>query len=158
MKTKLFAFLVLAAMSGPLFAANDPLDVFKGRSHGQGQLKVIFKKPQTVDVDNVGTVQPNGDLVLVQRVDDHVSVPRTRSWRIHKVGPSRYTGTMDDAVGPVSFIATDNQVHFTYVDHDGNHFDQLLVSRGPKEIINYLKVKRFGFTVARMTETIRKLD
>jgi hypothetical protein len=148
----------LAVCASPALAANDPIDMFVGHSRGHGMLKVIFKKPRAVDVDSHGTIEKNGDLVLVQEVDDHSGPPRTRNWRVRKSGPGRYSGTMDDAVGGVTIQVEADGAHLSYVDHDGNRFEQLLVQRGPKEIINYLKVRKYGLVVARMTETIRKLD
>jgi hypothetical protein len=154
----LTAFALAAVPGAALAAPVDPIQMFVGHSRGHGILKVIFKKPQTVDVEGHGTIEKNGDLVLIQKVDDHSGPPRTRSWRIRKSGPSRYSGTMDDAVGPVSITLAPDGAHLQYVDHDGNRFEQLLVQRGPNEIINYLKVRKFGIVVARMTETIRKVD
>ena len=41
-----------------------------------------------------------------------------------------------------------------------NHldFDQMLTPAGPRQVNNRMRVRRFGITVARFEEVIRKLD
>jgi hypothetical protein len=157
--TRIVLFLMALAVAVSAQAASfDPVEFFRGRTRGEGVLKVIFEPAKPVRVESVGTAEPDGTLVLVQRVDDHNGPPRTRIWRMRRLAPGRFTGTMDDAVGPVTIALVGDSARLTYVDHEGNHFDQLLTPKGPGEAIDEMKVRRFGFVVARLTETIRKLD
>jgi hypothetical protein len=136
----------------------DPVEFFRGHTHGVGVLKVIFQSAKSVEDDSVGTIEGDGSLVLVQQVDDHSGPPRTRTWRMRRLSPGRFAGTMDDAVGPVTITLVGESARLTYVDHEGNHFDQLFTPNGPREVINRMKVRRYGLVVAHLTETIRKLD
>jgi len=157
--TRVALFIMALAVAVSAHAASfDPVEFFRGHTRGEGVLKVIFKPAKTVQVDSIGTVEPDGTLLLIQHVDDHGGPPRTRVWRMRRLSPGRFTGTMDDAVGPVTITLVGESARLTYVDHEGNHFDQLLTPKGPGEAINELKVRRFGLVVARMTEAIRKLD
>ena len=157
--TRIALFLMaLAAAVSAQAAPFDPVEFFRGHTRGEGVLKVLFKSAKTVQVDSIGTAAPDGSLVLIQHVDDHSGPARTRVWRMRRLAPGRFTGTMDDAVGPVTITLVGDSARLTYVDHEGNHFDQLLTAKGPGVAINEMKVRRFGLVVARMTETIRKLD
>lgn len=158
MKGVLALLAALAAAVPAQAAPFDPVEFFRGHTHGDGVLKVIFQSPKQVQVDSTGTVGDDGSLVLVQHVDDHGGPPRTRIWRMRRLSPGRFAGTMDDAVGPVTITLVGDSARLTYVDHEGNHFDQLLTPNGPREVVNRTKVRRFGLIVARLTETIHKLD
>ena len=65
-----------------LFAAAsfNPVEFFRGRSHGQGVLKIIFQSSKTISVDSFGTSEKDGSLVLKQIIHEPGTDPRTRYW------------------------------------------------------------------------------
>jgi hypothetical protein len=153
--------LLLSALlaAAPAQAATfNPVEFFRGRSHGDGDLKIIFQAPKKMAVDSFGSTEKDGSLVLKQIIHEPGKPPRTRYWRMKQDGPNRFSGTLTDAAGPVQVDWSGNQVRIRYTAPNHLNFDQTLTPAGPREVHNSMRVKRFGFTVARFEEVIRKLD
>ena len=53
---------------------------------------------------------------------------------------------------------TKDGIRIRYTAKDHLNFDQLLTPVSASEVHNSMRVKRFGITVARYEETIRKVD
>ena len=53
---------------------------------------------------------------------------------------------------------TDKGVRIRYTGKDHLNFDQLLTPVSATEVHDRIRVKRFGITVARFEETIRKVE
>jgi hypothetical protein len=152
------AAAVALVAASPAHAAFDPVDFFRGRTHGEGTLKVIFQPTKKISVDSVGRDEPDGSLLLEQTIHEPGKPSRTRYWRLRQSGPGRFEGTLTDAAGPVRVDVESEQVRIRYRGKDHLDFDQRLTRAGPKEVRNRMRVKRFGIIVAHFEETIRKLD
>ena len=157
MKRVVLLLLALVAAS-PVQAAFNPVEFFRGRTHGDGTLKVIFQTQQSIAVDSFGSSEDDGSLLLKQVIHEPGKPPRTRYWRLRHEGPQRYSGTLTDAAGPVRVDVKGDQVRIRYTAQNHLNFDQLLTPAGPHEVHNVMRVKRFGIVVARFNEVIRKLD
>ena len=153
----LFATAALS-LSVPAEAAFNPVDFFRGRTHGDSQLKVIFQAPKTIKVDSVGRSEPDGSLVLEQVINEPGKPPRTRYWRLRETGPGRFAGTLTDAAGAVRIDLLGERLRIRYKGKDHLNFEQWLTPTGPRTVSNRMKVKRFGIIVAHLDEVIRKLD
>lgn len=151
----LSASLLAAA---PAHAAFNPVDFFRGRTHGDGTLKIIFQSAKAMSVDSFGSTEPDGSLLLRQVIHEPGKPPRTRYWRMRKTGPRSFAGTLTDAAGPVRVDVDGDRVRIRYTAKDSLNFDQLLTPAGAREVRNAMTVKRFGITVAHFNEIIRKLD
>ena len=46
--------LMVLAVAAPAEAAFNPVEFFRGRTHGEGTLKVIFQAPKRISVESVG--------------------------------------------------------------------------------------------------------
>jgi len=149
------AALVIAL---PAHAAFNPVDFFRGRTHGDGTLKVIFQAPKQIKVDSVGRSEKDGSLLLEQVIREPGEAPRTRYWRLRETAPNRFEGTLTDAAGPVRVEVAKDSVRIRYRGKDNLNFDQVLTPAGPREVRNRMRVKRFGIVVAHFDEVIRKLD
>jgi hypothetical protein len=152
------AALALAVAASAAHAAFNPVDFFRGRTHGTGTLKVIFSSPEVIEVDNEGTAEKDGWLLLKQVIHEPGKPPRTRYWRLRQTAPAIFEGTLTDAASPVRVDVTKEGVRIRYTGKDHLNFDQLLTPAGPAEVHNKMRVRRFGITVAHFNEVIRKLD
>jgi len=150
--------LALALAASAASASFDPVDFFRGRTKGEGKLKVIFQASKAIDVESVGTDGADGSLVLKQIVTEQGKQPRTRYWRLRSEGGGRYTGTLTDAVGPVKIETDGGRIHIRYRSKDNLMFEQWLTPAGSRRIDNHMRVKRFGIIVAHVDEVITKLD
>lgn len=146
--------LLLAAAA----AQFDPVAFFRGRTQGIGTLRPVLQKSKTIRVDSVGTEQKDGALLLTQTIHEPGKAPRTRTWRMRREGPAGYSGTLSDAIGPVRVEVEASGIRIRYKDKDRLDFDQRLTAAGPRQLRNRMTIKRFGVTVARYDEIIRKLD
>jgi hypothetical protein len=155
-KGALAALLLIVAV--PAQAAFNPVEFFRGRTQGEGTLKVLFKSAKTIRVESVGTAEKNGSLLLTQKIHEPGKAPRTRYWQLRETGPNRFDGTLTDAAGPVRVDVQGDRVRIRYRGKDHLDFEQWLTPAGPKRVNNETRVRRFGIVVARFSEVIRKLD
>lgn len=121
-------------------------------------LKIIFQSPKHMTVDSEGRTDKDGSLVLEQVVHEPGKLPRTRYWRMRQMAPDRFEGTLTDAASPVRVDVTKDGIRIRYTGQDHLNFDQLLMPVSATEVRDKIRVRRFGITVARFDETIRKLD
>lgn len=150
-----------AAEAAPAAAAPafNVVRFFEGRTEGQARLKVIFKPQRGVRVQSRGRVQPDGTLVLVQDIHEEGKPARTREWRMREVSPGRFSGTLTDAVGPVTGETQANRFHLRYPMKGGFQAEQwLTLQRDGRTVQNLLHVTKLKVRVATLEETIRKLD
>ena len=136
----------------------DPVDFFRGRTHGIGTLKPVLQKPKIIRVYSLCTEQKNGALLLTQTIHEPGKAPRTRTWRMRRDGSDLYSGTLSDAKGPVRVTVERGAIRIRYRDKDNLDFDQRLTPAGPRQVSNRMTIKRFGIRVATHDEIIRKLD
>jgi len=149
---------VLVTLSAPAEAAFNPVEFFSGRTHGEGILKIVFQTAKKMSVDSVGRAEKDGSLLLEQTVHEPGKPARVRYWRLRQTASDRFEGTLTDAAGPVRVDVTSTGVRIRYKAKNHLDFDQMLTPAGPKQVNNLMRVKRFGFQVARYDEVIRKLD
>lgn len=158
MKLGLSALALITAAAAPAQAAFNPVDFFRGRSHGTGTLKIIFRSPEVIQVDSLGTAQKDGSLVLEQVIHEPGKAARTRYWRLRQTAPDSFEGTLTDAASPVRVDVARQGIRIRYTGKDHLNFDQLLTAASPREVHNHMRVRRFGIIVAHFDEVIRKAD
>jgi hypothetical protein len=161
------ALFWLAACIAPTLAAADeratpvfqPLQFFEGRTEGNGEVKIMFKTAHAVRVHGRGRIEPDGTLVLVQDVLEDGKPLRKRSWHIRETAPGRYAATLSDATGPVRLEAIDGRFLIKFKMKGGLGIEQWLTAApGGRVVRNSMVIRKFGITVAKLEETIRKLD
>ena len=152
------AFLLLIAAGSASAAAFNPVEFFRGRTHGEGTLKILLQSSKKMSVDSEGRIDKDGTLVLEQIVHEPRKPQRTRFWRLRQTGPNQYEGTLTDAAGPVRVDVDGNRIRIRYKGKDHLDFEQWLTPAGPSRVHNEMRVRRFGIVVARFSEVIRKLD
>ena len=135
----------------------DPAAFFTGRTTSEGSLSQIFASRKTTRVSTFGTRQPNGDMVLDQTVKIGDQPERHRTWRLRETTPGRFTGTISDAADDLSGSLSGNALTLTYTmdNHLGVH-QVITVNPGGQSARNVMRIRRFGITVARLEETIRR--
>ena len=136
----------------------DPLRFFAGRTEGVGRFRAMFHRPREVRVHGVGQVLPDG-LALAQRVEPAGKPATTRSWLLRQTGPGRYAGTLSDAVGPVTAETRGNRLHIAYRTAHRFRIEQwLTLAPDGRSATNRLVARRMGVVVARLDETITRVD
>lgn len=161
----LVACLASLSLSGPAPAEDraasvfSPLRFFDGRTEGQGEVKIVFKSPHAVRVHGEGRITPDGALTLVQDVHEEGKPPRRRSWHIRETAPGRYAGTLSDATGPVLLEIVGGRFHIKFRMKGGLGIEQWLTpAPDGRSMRNSMSIRKFGISVAKLEETIRKLD
>ncbi|MEO5578410.1 MAG: DUF3833 family protein [Sphingomicrobium sp.] len=158
------ALLALSACSAPPppeaeqpGPALDPIAFFTGPSHGDGMLDQIFKSQRTLAVDSVGSPNRDGSLTLTQRIAMQGDGPRTRMWKLKRVAPGRYAGTLTDASGPVETLAIGRALRIRYPMTGGLMVEQWLTALpGGRALDNRLTVTKWGLRVATLRERIER--
>ena len=148
-------FLALAVATVP-FA---PLRFFAGRTEGRATLKIVFRHTHGVRVHGHGRPQRDGSLILDQTVEEDGKPATTRRWHLRRTAPGRYTGTLTDAVGPVTAELRGNRLHIRYRAKGKVGIEQwLTLAPDGRSADNRLTGTKLGIPVARLHETITKLD
>lgn len=144
-----------AATAGPPL---HPLQFFEGRTEGSGMIKIFLKKPYRSHSVGRGRIGPDGTLSLIQRVDDEGQPPRERRWQIRQVGSHRFSGTMSEAIGPVTIEEVGSRYRFRFKMKGNLSVEQWLAPlAGGMAARNSMTVRKFGITVGTSEGIIRKL-
>jgi hypothetical protein len=110
-------------------------------------------------VESTGRSEADGSMSVRQTIAQGSKPPRVREWRIRSVSPGRYAGTLTDARGPVTAEKRGNALRIRFTMKGGLEAEQwLALQPGGRSAANVLHVRKFGLVVARLDETIRKLD
>jgi hypothetical protein len=156
-----FAFLISVALS-PATAnadrANEPLRFFDGRTEMVSLVKVAMKKPYRSRTLGRGYISSDGTLSLVQQVMEEGKPTQQRQWRMRRVGPGRFSGTMSQAVGPVTVQASGGKFLFKFRMKGHLAVEQWIMPLpGGKAAQSKTTVRKFGMRVASSEGMIRKL-
>ena len=117
----------------------------------------IFASDRTTRVSTFGTRQRNGEMVLEQDVTIGDEPTRHRVWRLRETSPNRFTGTISDAADDLEGTLSGNTLTLTYTMDNNLGVHQVITAQpGGQSARNVMRIRRFGITVARLTETIRR--
>ena len=135
----------------------DPAAFFTGRTTSQGTLKQILSSTKTTSVSTFGTRQSNGDMVLEQDVKIGNQPTRHRVWRLRETSPGQFGGTISDAADDLSGTLAGDTLTLTYTMDNNLWVHQVItINRDGQSASNVMRIRRFGITVARLTETIQR--
>jgi hypothetical protein len=150
------ALLLLAAAP----AATAPEHFFVGRTEGSGTVQMTIGGSHKVRDVSRGRLDGSGALILEQMVYEEGKPARRRSWRLARSGPSRITGTISDAIGPVTGTIQGNVLHLKYQAREASaQVEQwITLHPGGRTASNRMVFKKFGFKAATLNSTVRKLD
>ena len=161
-KLAIAAALSFAVLASPLRAGagdDDPIHFFEGRTESLGTVKIAMKKPFRSRAVGKGEILSDGSLTLVQRVEDEGQKPRERRWRIRRVGPGRYSGTMTEAKGPVTVEQVGGRYRFSFRMSGNVAVEQWLDPAADwKSAASKVTIRKYGIVVGRSDAVIRKLD
>lgn len=151
--------LASASAATPASAPTDPLRFFVGRTEGAGTVKVMFQKEYGTRSIGEGRIEADGSLLLVQRVFDDGKPPHERRWHVRQVGPGHYTGTMTEAVGPVTIDRVGDQYRFRFRMDGRLTVEQMMAPLpGGRAATNSTKIRKFGLVVATSDGIVRKVS
>jgi len=150
-------------LSAPLVAASvqprvDPLLFFQGRTETVGTVNVMFHRAYHTRSIGEGRIEPDGSLVLVQRVQDDGKPPTQRWWHVRKIAPNQFIATMSEAVGPVTIEKIGEQYRFRFKLKGNLSAEQLLTPLpGGRAALSKVRVTSMGVTVASTDGIVRKI-
>ena len=152
--SSLLGFLLFVQVSGV-----SPEQFFVGRTEGIGTVHMMLSRRHGVRVHNRGRMDPSGALLLDQRIEEDGKPARTSRWRLVRSGPSRITGTIAGARGPVTGEIAGHVLHLRYRSPEGPQVEQWITFHpGSRTAHNRMIYRRFGLTVATVEETIRRVE
>lgn len=154
--------MTLTALLGFLFfvqaGAVSPEQFFVGRTQGEGIVRIMLSGSHSVRVHSRGRME-RGALILEQRVEEEGKPVRNRSWRLVRSSANRLSGTLSDARGAVTGELEGNVLHLSYRSAEGPSVEQWITFHpGGRTAHNRMTFRRFGMTVARVEETIRRVE
>ncbi|HEU0311121.1 MAG TPA: hypothetical protein VFR36_07890 [Sphingomicrobium sp.] len=136
----------------------DALRFFEGRTESIATIKLIMKKPYQSRSIGRGDIQPDGSLLLVQRVEDEGKPPHDRRWHIREIEPGRFTGTMSEAKGPVTIDEVGGRYRFRFKMKGNVSVEQWVTPMpGGRAATTTVTIRKMGITVGQSEGTIRKL-
>ena len=155
--------MILPTFIGLLLQAATPAAIaeqfFLGRTEGVGTVHIILSGRHGVRVHSRGRLDRDGALLLEQVVEEEGKPPRRRNWRLVRNGPNRFTGTINDARGPVTGEVTGNVLRLSYRSVEGPSVEHVITIRPDRRSAhNVTRFRRFGLNVATVDEVIRRVD
>lgn len=139
--------------------ALDPIGFFAGETRGQGVMKIAARKPQAVQVSSRGQLGADGTIRLEQTVTLAGKPPTQRQWQLRRDGNGGYTGALTDAAGPVTGTMTGGRLRLRFAMKGGFKAEQFLALQADgRTLKNVMIVRKFGLPVARLDETITRVE
>src|SRR4051812_11070467 len=150
------AYLLLAAAAPP----TAPEQFFVGRAEGAGTVQMVLAGSHKVRDHSRGHLDRSGALILEQIVEEEGKPARRRSWRLVPAGGNRVSGTISDAIGPVTGEINGNVFHLKYRAKEASaQVEQwITINPGGRTASNRMIFRKFGFKAATLESTIRKVD
>ena len=131
---------------------------FVGRTEGAGTVHVILSGGHNVRDRSRGRIE-QGTLIIDQVVEEEGKPARTRRWRLTRAGANRITGTISDARGAVRGEVAGNVLTLRYRLAEGPSVEQTITLHpNGRTAHNRMTFRRFGFQVATVEETIRRVE
>ena len=153
------AFLLAAAAAAPAQPGSALEQFFVGTTEGSGTVSVAVAGRHGVKDRSRGRRDAQGALILEQVVEEEGKPARRRTWRLVRSGASAVTGTISDAKGPVKGQLNGNTLHISYKLAEGPSVEQwITLQPGGRSASNRMVFRRFGFKLATVESTIRKVQ
>ncbi|HEY0164048.1 MAG TPA: DUF3833 family protein [Sphingomicrobium sp.] len=153
------AAIPLIGASAPAAEPIKPMQFFEGRTEGSGVVRIFLNKSYRTRSVGRGRIQPDGSLLLVQRVEDHGKPAHERRWKIHQTGPRTFAGTMSEALGPVKIDQVGDRYRFRFRMKGDLSVEQWLAPQpGGKSANNSMTIRKFGVRVGKGEGTIRRVS
>lgn len=151
---------VLALLAAAPAAPTAPEHFFVGRTEGVGIVRMIMAGTHKVRDSSRGRLDKSGALILEQIVEEEGKPARRRSWRLVRAGGNRITGTISDAIGPVTGEIRGNVLHLKYRAREANAQVEQWITLHPngRTASNRMVFRKWGLKAATLESTIRKLD
>jgi Protein of unknown function (DUF3833) len=152
--------MLAAALLLLAVAPTAPEHFFVGRTEGAGTVQMIMSGSHKVRDVSRGRLDKSGALILEQVVHEEGKPTRRRSWRLVRAGGNRITGTISDAVGPVTGELRGNVLHLKYRAREANAQVEQWITLHPngRTASNRMVFRKWGLKAATLESTIRKLD
>ena len=154
------AILAITMLPSAAVADSDraPLQFFNGKTEMLSTVKVIMKKPFQSRAIGTGRISSDGTLSLAQQVFDDGEPSKHRLWKIRQVESDRYSGTMNEAVGPVTVDEVDGRYRFKFRMKGNLSVEQWMTPLpGGDAARSHTTVRKFGMKVASSTGIIRRV-
>src|SRR4051812_38902190 len=142
-----FAFTpaIIASSAAVAVPLAHPLRFFEGHTESVGTMRVVMSKSRQVRSSGDGTIGQDGSLTLVQQVRDEGQRPHKRIWRIRQVGPTKFSGTMTEATGPVTIEQVGGAYRFRFAMRGGLSVEEWLIPNADGNSgSSSLTVRKFG--------------
>lgn len=137
----------------------DALRFFEGKTDSVATIKLMMKRPYKSRGIGNGEIQPDGSLLLVQRIEDEGKAPHDRRWHIREVAPGQFTGTMSEAKGPVTVDEVEGRYRFRFKMKGNVSVEQWITPLpGGKSAKSKVTIRKMGITVGQSEGTITKLS
>jgi hypothetical protein len=153
----LLAAAAPAAAQAPVPSALEQF--FIGATEGAGTVKMALSRPHAVRDRARGRMEGDNVLILDQVVEEQGKPARRRTWRLVRSGPTRVTGTISDAKGPVAGTLAGDTLRLRYRMAEGPSVEQsITLQPGGRTATNRMTFHRFGLKVATVETVIRKVE
>jgi len=136
----------------------EPLRFFEGTTEGVSTVRVLMKKPYRARTIGRGRLDQKGSLILIQSVEEEGRPTFERRWHIRRIAPGRFSGTMTQAIGPVTVTQIGERYLFRFKMKGSLSVEQWVTPLPEgKSARSVSTIKKLGIKVATSEGIIRKL-
>ncbi|MEP5938116.1 MAG: DUF3833 family protein [Erythrobacter sp.] len=134
-----------------------PVAFFTGTTISKGTIKEALSAKKTTRAVSNGSLRADGALMIKQTVEIGDDPVRNRTWLLRESSNGKITGTISDATSPVTGTIRGNAMTLSYKLEGGLKVNQVLtIAADGRTCSNEMKIRKFGFVVARLSETITR--
>jgi hypothetical protein len=156
---RLSIILCLTVLPSPAAAeqaARTPVHLFfVGCTQGRGVLKIVARRSRNVTVDSLGSLHPDGTLVVSQTVTQEGKLVTRRAWRLREAGSGQFVGTLSGATGPVTGAVSGGTLHLRFNMKGGFRAHQhLALNTDGSGLLNVMTIRKLGVVVGRLREEV----
>ena len=120
-------------------------------------LKQAFSSAKASHVTGIGAMRSNGVFVIDQTISIAGEPTRNRQWQLRQISLGQFGGTVSDGTSPVTIAASGNRLVIRYTMRGGLGLTSVLtIAPDGRSGRNETRIKKWGITVATLSETIRK--
>ena len=137
--------------------AGDPLHFFEGNTLMVSTTKIITQKPYLTRSLGRGRIVNEGELLLVQHVNEVGRRQFDRYWHIREMAPGHFRGTMSEASGPVSIEKKGENYLFRFTLADNLKVEQWLIPQSESLVSVRVTIRKYGIPVVHSQGWIRRV-
>ena len=153
------ALMLTGASAAEAAPKLDLLSFFEGRTRGVGVFDPLIGKTRRFEVASVGVPQPDGSLVVTQKIRWADGDTDDRTWRMRRTGANTFEGSVSDGKGVAHGVSDGASGRLSYVLDKGPGVrmeHRMVLQPDGRTVVQQVRASVLGLPAASLSETITR--